>query len=72
MVTYSILEEKSDERVILGLSVKNETIEVLSVKDIFFDRRQAEEFVKLLNKEQLDIVHLEQVIDEYLQIGLWK
>ena len=72
MVTYSILEEKSDERVILGLSVQNETIEVLSVKDIFFDRRQAEEFVKLLNKEQLDIVHLEQVIDEYLQIGLWK
>lgn len=37
------------------------------ISDIFLDRKSAEKYTQLFNKMNLDIVHLQNVIDDLLQ-----
>lgn len=48
-----------------AVNINTNHVEV-SIPDIFFEKKQAEEFINLCNKEKLMIVHLWDVIEDVL------
>ena len=37
-----------------------------TVKDIFFNKQKAEDFIELCNQEKLELIHLQDVIEDIL------
>lgn len=66
LVTYEVTEEKTN-RVSYGLSARDDKGNAITIHDVFTVHSEAQRFVSLLNEEQLELVHLEQVISDYLQ-----
>ena len=63
-----IVSEEGESFIVYGIDAENvdtKNIEV-SIPDIFFDKKTAEEFINLCNKEELMIVHLWDVIEDVL------
>lgn len=73
MIRYSTMQEtiEDDENgsyLSFGLKAQDER-SVLVFHDVFLEQSEAERCVDVFNKEQLDMIHLEQVIDDYLRYG---
>lgn len=51
----NVYEQKDDEMVLIR-----------AVSDLFLDEQQAQKFAKLCTEEQLDVIHLDDVIDDML------
>ncbi len=64
----NIVSEEGSEFTVYGMDVINlDTGGVeISIPDIFFEKRRAEEFIDLCNKEELMIVHLWDVIEDMI------
>lgn len=61
--TYSFVEEKKNERISYGIKAKNhEGQEISYFSDVFSNREEAEELVRLCNEGELRSCHLEDVI----------
>lgn len=74
MITYSIITEQNNgskcgEYTSYGIDVSDGERR-FKIHDVFLDKQEALECVRLFNSEQLEIIHLEQVIDEILRYGL--
>lgn len=68
MIHYKILEEKTNAKYIsFGISVHDDNGNSVTLHDVFTTRSEAECCIMVFNREQLEIVHLEQVLEEYLQ-----
>ena len=73
MITYELVEENHNDNV-LGYytSFGIKAIETLSdlplvyVEDVFTDIETAQEYISLFNEEQLDLIHLEEMIEDIL------
>lgn len=58
-----VSDESGRKYLVYGIDVLNNDGRVLkSIPDVFFDRNEAENFVELCNKKQLDQIHLEDVV----------
>lgn len=70
MVRYKVLEEKINTKPynLFGLTARDDAGNCITLHDVFTERSEAQRCVTLFNNEQLELVHLEQVIDEYLQL----
>lgn len=76
MITYELVEAKYSDN-ILGhyTSFGIKAIESFSdlplvyVDDIFTDIETAQEYIKLFNDEQLDLIHLEEMIEDILHLS---
>lgn len=74
MVTYKLIEEACQDDIAgnyisYGIICCNETTSILEIHDIFLSCSDAKKFIDKLNKYELDPIHIEQVVDEYLQYG---
>ena len=75
MITYELVEENHNDNV-LGYytSFGIKAIETLSdlplvyVEDVFTDIETAQEYISLFNEEQLDLIHLEDMIEDILHL----
>ena len=75
MITYELVEENHNDNV-LGYytSFGIKAIETLSdlplvyVEDVFTDIETAQEYISLFNEEQLDLIHLEEIIEYILHL----
>ena len=75
MITYELVEENHNDNV-LGYytSFGIKAIETLSdlplvyVEDVFTDIETAQEYISLFNEEQLDLIHLEEMIEDILHL----
>ena len=72
LLNYSIVRENfhTDELgdyTSYGINVSGGGTAPFTVHDVFLNKHDAEHYVDLFNREQLEPVHLEQVIDEYLR-----
>ena len=75
MITYKLVEENHNDN-ILGCytSFGIKAIENLSdlplvyVEDVFTDIETAQEYISLFNEEQLDLIHLEEMIEDILHL----
>ena len=52
-----------------GLAVYEGNDQTSVLHDVFPNEREANKYADLFKREQLDTVHLEQVIEGYLQFG---
>lgn len=74
MASYAIVKEEhcTDELgyyISYGIAVSKPDRETYTIHDVFLSESDARKYVKLFNDEQLAPVHLDQVIEEYLQYG---
>ena len=74
MVTYNFTKElcHSDEigeYDTFGINVFDGNKKIKTLHDVFLNEDDARRCVSLFNEEQLDVIHLEQIVDEYLQFG---
>lgn len=74
LITYSIITEQNNgsecgEYTSYGIDVSDGERR-FTIHDVFFDKREALKCIGLFNSEQLEIIHLEQVLDEILRYGL--
>ena len=75
MITYELVEENHNDN-ILGFytSFGIKAIENLSdsplvyIEDVFIDIETAQEYISLFNDEQLDLIHLEEIIEDILHL----
>ena len=75
MITYELVEENHNDNV-LGYytSFGIKAIETLSdlppvyVEDVFTDIETAQEYISLFNEEQLELIHLEEIIEDILHL----
>ena len=71
-VTYTLREdavtdEENCEHLVYGITAIDTFGNVLKTfEDIFFDKQKAEEFIELCNKEKLELIHLEDVVEDVL------
>ncbi len=70
---YEIIESKNIDdlgvsHTVCGISCRkaNENTVLCAVKDIFTDRKSAEQLVELLNSYELSPVHLDDIIEDSL------
>ncbi len=75
MIVYNIVKETINQPplgkyIAYGVSVcsqqKNSCKEIVYISDVFTDINMAQKFVELCNKEQLDPVHLPELIEDML------
>ncbi len=64
--TDEILDEEFRPHTVYGIDVWFENELVKSVRDVFFDYQKATRFVELINRENLSLIHLMDVIDDIL------
>ena len=74
MVRYEIKKEIIHNDVLgryvsYGLYARDDSGNKVMMCDIFQNKEEAEKYISLFNDEQLEIVHLEQVIEDYLRYG---
>lgn len=76
MVIYKLIEEDFENDLLghytsFGInavdSLTNQSLAYIS--DVFLDKESAENHIFLFNEEQLDIVHLENVLDDILHFS---
>ncbi|MBQ3970167.1 MAG: hypothetical protein II685_06770 [Clostridia bacterium] len=76
MITYKLTEDNIFNETLgsyaaYGIEafddVKN--CSVVNIPDIFPDKSSAEKYIELFNKEKLDLIHLENVIENIIQLG---
>lgn len=75
MVNYSLKNEfVRDSENVFYTSYGIEAIDDLGNKvflsDVFQNKNDAEKYIKLFNSEQLELIHLDQVIEDYLRFGV--
>ncbi len=65
--TDTVFDEDNNAFLVYGIDAVTEKGEAIkSIADIFFDKDKAEEFIALCNKNDLSIVHLEEVVNDVL------
>ncbi len=65
MRTDTIYDEDGKPHIVYGIEAISLQGEVLSsFPDVFFDKQEAENFVKLCNDSGLDIIHLSDVVED--------
>ena len=78
MITYRIKEEKlywSDigDYIAFGIDAFHMTDKmerlIETVPDVFLKREEAEDFVRLCNSSELDIIHLHEIIEDTIGIN---
>lgn len=61
------IDEDNREHAIYGITALDSSGNVLkTIKDIFFDKQKAENFVELCNKEKLELIHLQDAAEDVL------
>ncbi len=63
MRSDTILDDEGVSHTVYGIELPNKNI---SIKNIFINRKEAEDFVKLCNDLDLSYIHLEDVIQDVL------
>lgn len=73
MFTYKVVKEEmwhpeTGKYNSFGIRVygAGKEIEIMTIKDIFTDRSEADRFVSLLNINKVSIIHIWDVIEDYL------
>ena len=65
--TDIVTNEDNQKHNVYGINAVDTLGNILeSYEDIFFDRRKADEFIDLCNKEKLELIHLPDVIEDIL------
>ena len=65
--TDIVTDEENQRHTVYGIDVLDNFKNVIkTVKDIFFNKQKAENFIKLCNEEKLELVHLQDVIEDIL------
>ena len=65
--TDIVSDEDNNNFTVYGISALDNYGNVLETfEDIFFNKQQAEEFVELCNKEKLELIHLQGVVEDML------
>lgn len=75
MITYELVEENHDDEILghytsFGIKAVDSFSDKGSVciEDVFTDAEMAKEYIRLLNNEQLDLIHLEETIENILHL----
>ncbi len=66
MARYSVVEENNH---LYGISASDGEYILTTINNVFSDYSEAKKYVDLFNENELDIIHLEQVISDYLLYG---
>ena len=67
MRTDIVTDEENHRYTVYGITALDNLGNMLKTfEDIFFDKNKAEEFVKLCNKEKLELIHLQDVVEDVL------
>lgn len=65
--TDTVTDEDNQRYTVYGITaIDSRGAEQETFPDIFFDKQKAEEFVTLCNTEELELIHLADVIDDVL------
>ena len=63
--TDTVTDDESHKYIVYGITALDKFENVLqTVSDLFFDRQKAEAFIKLCNEEELELIHLQDVIED--------
>ena len=68
MVNYELIREK-DQTIGYGIRACENNKTAIILHDVFLNYSDAKYCVELFNKEQLELVHLEQVVEDFLRFG---
>lgn len=61
-----ILDEENVKHTVYGIEVRQNDKLIKSIPNVFLDLKKAESFVVLCNSEELELVHLMDVIEDIL------
>ena len=65
--TDTVTDEENNEFTVYGITAIDILGNMLkSYEDIFFSKEKAKKFVKLCNKEKLELIHLQDVVEDVL------
>lgn len=65
--TDTIHDEHGTEFTVFGITATDSSGKTLdSIPDIFFEQRECEKLISLCNSEELDLIHLHDVVDDWL------
>ena len=65
--TDIVTDEDNRRYTVYGITVLDTFGKVLKTfEDIFFSKQKADNFIELCNKEKLELIHLQDVIDDIL------
>ena len=71
-ITYTlrtdiVTDEDNNKHTVYGVDAVDRFKNTLkSVADIFFDKEKAEEFIELCNREKLELIHLQDVLENII------
>ncbi len=67
MRTDVIKDEENRKHTVYGITALDSFGNTLETyEDIFFDKQKAEKFVELCNSEELELIHLQNVVEDAL------
>ena len=66
MREYSLTECNKNGFISYGISLISNGVVVCIIHDISHDREEVEALIRLYNKEDLDPVHLDQAVEDFL------
>lgn len=62
-----VKDEENNKYTVYGIDALDSFENVIkTVKDIFFNKQKAEDFINLCNQEKLELIHLQDVIEDIL------
>lgn len=65
--TDIVTDEENHAHTVYGITVLDNFENILkTIKDIFLNKQKAEEFIELCNKEKVELIHIQDVIDDML------
>lgn len=75
MIVYELVEEKHNNDILgnytsFGIKAADSFSYKTSIyiEDVFTDTETAKKYIALFNEEQLDLIHLEEVVDDILRL----
>ena len=74
-IVYEVVEDMVKEpsgkkRKTFSILIKDESCILRKVYDVFTERIKAEEFVNICNREQLELIHFDFVLEEWIIKGI--
>lgn len=63
--TDTVTDENNRKHTMYGIIALDKFENILkTVKNIFYNKQKAEEFIELCNREKLELIHLQDVIED--------